>query len=45
MRHLREIHAGIAGVVLTQVDVRNHTLAAYGDVRQYYGKYQKYYVN
>jgi hypothetical protein len=31
--------------VLTQVDVRKHAQYGYGDVGQYYGKYQKYYVN
>ena len=35
----------VAGVVLTQVDVRKHAQYGYGDVGQYYGKYQKYYVN
>ena len=35
----------VAGVVLTQVDVTKHAQYGYGDVGQYYGKYQKYYVN
>lgn len=45
LAHLREIKASMAGVVLTQVDVRKHAQYGYGDVGQYYGKYQKYYVN
>jgi capsular exopolysaccharide synthesis family protein len=43
--HLREAKASVAGVVLTQVDVRKHAQYGYGDVGQYYGKYQRYYVN
>jgi hypothetical protein len=35
----------VAGAVLTQVDVVKHAQYGYGDVGQYYGKYQKYYVN
>jgi capsular exopolysaccharide synthesis family protein len=35
----------IAGVVLTQVNLRKHAKDRYGDAGQYYGKYQKYYVN
>ena len=42
---LREIKASVAGAVLTQVDVVKHAQYGYGDVGQYYGKYQKYYVN
>lgn len=45
LAHLREAKANLAGVVLTQVDVRKHAEYGYGDVGQYYGKYQKYYVN
>ena len=37
--------ASVAGAVLTQVDVVKHAQYGYGDVGQYYGKYQKYYVN
>ena len=43
--HMREAKGHVAGVVLTQVDVRKHAQYGYGDVGQYYGKYQKYYVN
>lgn len=44
---LRDVHAleRVAGAVLTLVDVRKHAQYGYGDVGQYYGKYQKYYVN
>jgi capsular exopolysaccharide synthesis family protein len=45
LAHLREAKATVAGVVLTQVDVRKHARYGYGDAGQYYGKYQKYYVN
>ena len=45
LAHLREAKASVAGVVLTMVDVRKHASYGYGDVGQYYGKYQKYYVN
>jgi capsular exopolysaccharide synthesis family protein len=42
---LLESRTAVAGAVLTQVDVRNHTKRAYGDAMQYYGKYEKYYMN
>ncbi|MCB2012847.1 MAG: polysaccharide biosynthesis tyrosine autokinase [Geminicoccaceae bacterium] len=45
LAQLREIHAPVAGSVLTQVNVRKHACYGYGDVGQYYGKYQNYYVN
>ena len=45
LAHLREINVSVAGAVLTQVDVQKHAQYGYGDVGQYYGKYQKYYVN
>ncbi|MCB9944465.1 MAG: polysaccharide biosynthesis tyrosine autokinase [Geminicoccaceae bacterium] len=45
LAHLREINASVAGSVLTQVNVRKHAYYGYGDVGQYYGKYQRYYVN
>ncbi len=45
LAHMREAKGHVAGVVLTQVDVRKHAQYGYGDVGQYYGKYQKYYVN
>lgn len=43
--HLLEVKAPVAGAVLTQVDVKRHAMYGYGDVGQYYGKYQRYYVN
>lgn len=42
---LLESRTTVAGAVLTQVDVKNHTRRAYGDAMQYYGKYEKYYLN
>jgi succinoglycan biosynthesis transport protein ExoP len=42
---LLESRTAVAGAVLTQVDVRSHTKRAYGDAMQYYGKYEKYYMN
>jgi capsular exopolysaccharide synthesis family protein len=41
---LRHSGAPIAGVVLTQVDVRRHRVYSPEDVLQYYGEYRKYYV-
>lgn len=45
LQHLVEVRAPVAGVVLTQVDIKKHAMYGYGDVGQYYGKYQRYYVN
>ncbi len=45
LQHLLEVKAPIAGAVLTQVDIKRHAMYGYGDVGQYYGKYQRYYVN
>ncbi len=45
LQHLLEVKAPVAGAVLTQVDVKRHAMYGYGDVGQYYGKYQRYYVN
>jgi succinoglycan biosynthesis transport protein ExoP len=42
---LLESRTAVAGAVLTQVDIRSHTKRAYGDALQYYGKYEKYYLN
>jgi succinoglycan biosynthesis transport protein ExoP len=42
---LLESRTAVAGAVLTQVDIRSHTKRAYGDALQYYGKYEKYYMN
>ncbi len=35
----------VAGVVLTQVNVRKHARYGYGDHGSYYGKYKSYYTN
>ncbi|MCX8100507.1 MAG: polysaccharide biosynthesis tyrosine autokinase [Geminicoccaceae bacterium] len=45
LSHLFEAKASVAGAVLTQVDIKKHATYGYGDVGQYYGKYQRYYVN
>ena len=45
LAHIREARGRVAGIVLTQVDMRRHARYGYGDVGQYYGKYHKYYVN
>jgi exopolysaccharide transport family protein len=45
LQHLTDARAKIAGAVLTQVDIKRHAMYGYGDVGQYYGKYQRYYVN
>ena len=45
LAHIREARGRVAGVVLTQVDMRRHAQYGYGDVGQYYGKYHKYYTN
>lgn len=45
LQNLVEVRAPVAGVVLTQVDIKKHAMYGYGDVGQYYGKYQRYYVN
>jgi capsular exopolysaccharide synthesis family protein len=40
---LRDAGADIAGVVLTQVDMKKHARYRYGDVGECYSKYRKYY--
>ncbi len=37
-------HVPIAGIVLTQVDVRKQAKFGYGDGTFYYKKYQQYYA-
>lgn len=41
---LRSVGADIAGVALTQVDVREQSKYGYGDAGYYYRAYRKYYV-
>ena len=41
---LRSVGADIAGVALTQVDVREQARYSYGDAGYYYGVYRKYYA-
>jgi polysaccharide biosynthesis transport protein len=45
VRALWEADADIAGVALTQVDLKRHARYAYGDVGQYYHRYKAYYGN
>ena len=48
MRSLRQIvDAGgdVAGILLTQVDVRQHALYGYSDSGSYYGRVNEYYTN
>jgi polysaccharide biosynthesis transport protein len=42
---LEDARADIAGVVLTQVDLRRHARYAYGDVGNYYSRYKRHYVD
>ena len=41
---LRSVGADIAGVALTQVDVREQARYGYGDAGYYYRAYRKYYA-
>ena len=43
--HLERSGAVIAGLVLTQIDLRQQQLSGYGDPTHYYGKYKDYYAN
>jgi succinoglycan biosynthesis transport protein ExoP len=42
---LRECRAPLAGVVMTQVNMRRHAQAAYGDAVEYYNQYKHYYTD
>lgn len=44
LKLLREARAPLAGVVLTQVDLRRHATYGYGDYASYYGRYNQYYA-
>ena len=37
--------APVAGVVLTQIDVKKHAKLAFGDAAQHYKSYQRYYID
>ncbi|ABC22291.1 GumC family protein [Rhodospirillum rubrum] len=41
---LRDVRAPLAGMVLSQVDVRRHAVYGYGDYGASYGRYQEYYA-
>jgi len=43
-KELSNSHARIAGVILTQVDLRKQSRYGYGDVTYYYGQYGRYYT-
>lgn len=43
LKQLQAVNASLAGVVLTQVDMRKQSRYGYGDPGYYYGQYQKYY--
>lgn len=45
MKQLRAYNAPVAGVVLSQVDLKKHARYGYGDYGYYYGKYREYYQN
>jgi len=45
VKQLRSYNAPIAGVVLSQVDLKKHARYGYGDYGYYYGKYREYYQN
>ena len=45
LRSAFEAKLDVAGVVLTQVNVRKHARYGYGDHGAYYGKYKSYYTN
>jgi hypothetical protein len=42
---LKRCNAVVAGVVLTQVDVRKHSWRGYGDLGDYFNSHKKYYVS
>lgn len=43
LRALIKSHISVAGVVLTQVNLRRHKGYGYGDVAEYYGTHKEYY--
>ncbi|WP_162306117.1 polysaccharide biosynthesis tyrosine autokinase [Oleisolibacter albus] len=45
IKQLRACNAPLAGVVLSQVDLRKHARYGYGDYGYYYGRYREYYKN
>lgn len=45
MKQLRACQAPVAGIVLSQVDLKRHARYGYGDYSHYYGKYREYYQN
>ena len=42
---LRDVGIEPAGAVITQVDLKKHAQYGYGDLGEYYGQSQRYYVN
>ncbi len=45
LQQLQETDATVAGVVLSEVDVRRHAKYGYGDSGYYHGKYREYYAD
>ena len=44
LKQLADVASKVAGVVLSQVDIRKHASYAYGDAVQYYRQYSKCYA-
>ena len=45
IRVAKDAHLDLAGVVLTQVNLKKHARYGYGDYGYYYGKYKDYYTS
>ncbi|MHA1569954.1 MAG: hypothetical protein ACTSXZ_10825, partial [Alphaproteobacteria bacterium] len=44
IKQVKEAGAHLAGLVLSQVDIRKHAQYEYRDSGYYYGSYSKYYI-
>ena len=45
INQLRSFNINLAGIILSQVDLRRHATYGYGDYGYYYGRYREYYHN
>ena len=45
LKQIVDAHLPLAGVVLTNVDVKKHARYGYGDTGYYYGRYKEYYAD